>query len=339
MEASNPVSYAKANMARDHLRAQFAIERRQLEVKLERLHAQATHDRAALNLSEAETAGYLQELNRLKKQFGLDQTAPQTEKLSRRARKLLARKQRIEDMAMVEADIEVPEDPAALDFSAKAADDGSAKVIPLHNPQLATKTAQAATEDPNNPLAVLAAAISKEVAEMSAETHDVYTPSSPEEAAEQASEAFSKLKERYAELAQERNDLQSKLDEAEKDKQEAESASNSKTNSKRRLTVNQKKLKELEDKNTESQQIIATLKEQISALRDEKNNSEAFSEMRRELQEIAAQLAAKAISSDAELAGKVDMILKDIDTLRQSDDGAPDLANRIAQARKAGGSS
>ncbi|MDD7911938.1 hypothetical protein PUV47_18560 [Pseudovibrio exalbescens] len=326
IEASNPVSYAKASMARDYLRAQHAVEQRILEVKLEEVGRKHAEEWAARNRAEAQL---------LKLQ---DQVATLTKRLEKRGLKdRLTMGLWSAEEAEAEKPAEKIEPPTGevteLPRKEAGTNAASKKALPEMGAEVVPLPTERVPVSPNHPLERLAREISREVSEMTAQSTPQVVDNSPEEAAEQAGEAFARLKTSYEKLEVERNELKTKLEEAEKKlKAKPQSA-------RQRTTKAQKELKELQQKYTEAQNKISELSAQIKGVATAKPASDSYKTLREELKELAAQLAAAAIAKDPKLTQKFDAIMQDIGTLKTSgaaEGTEPQLAQRIEKARRTG---
>lgn len=324
IEASNPVSYAKANMARDYLRAQHAVEQRILELKLESVGRKHAEEWAARNRAEAQVFKLQDEVTALNKRLekrGLK---------DRLTRGFWASEEELGQQDKISPQPETKPAPAQSSASAQASSSTTeqpprtAEVVPL-------PTERAAVSE-NHPLQRLAREISREVSELTAQKQQPIVSDTPEEAAEQAGEAFAHLKENYEKLEAERNELKAKLDETEKAlKAKPQTA-------RQRTTKAQKELKALQLKYEEAQAQIAALTEQLRSHSASETPEERFQALREELKELAAQLAATAITKDDALSDTFDSIMNDLGTIKSDakDDATPQLAERIEAARKTG---
>ncbi|OKL44090.1 hypothetical protein [Pseudovibrio exalbescens] len=326
IEASNPVSYAKANMARDYLRAQHAVERRILELKLESVGRKHAEEWAARNRAEAKVFKLQDEVTALNKRLekrGLK---------DRLTRGFWASEEELGQQDKNSPEPEPETKPAPAQSSASAQASSSTTEQPARTAEVVPLPTERAAVSENHPLQRLAREISREVSELTAQKQQPIVSDTPEEAAEQAGEAFAHLKENYEKLEAERNELKAKLDETEKAlKAKPQTA-------RQRTTKAQKELKALQLKYEEAQAQIAALTEQLRSHSASETPEERFQALREELKELAAQLAATAITKDDALSDTFDSIMKDLGTIKSDakDDATPQLAERIEAARKTG---
>ncbi|WP_310621456.1 coiled-coil domain-containing protein [Flexibacterium corallicola] len=321
IEASNPVSYARNSMARDHMRAQFAIERRQLEASLDVAHERLTKTRAALNVSEAQSLAQTEEIRSLRNDLALAK--------KKGGLKLLRKRKKAEGAA-------------DLDFSAIDAEAGSAQVIQLRSEQ----PMPAEPETQESALAALASAISKEVEEISSESHRIYSPTSPEEAVEKASEAFNRLKDKYSAIQEERDQLRQQISHAEQPQGHAPAQEQPEA-FKQQVFMSHKNIDNdhQNESGAEMQALLDDLTRKISSFSEEGSTGSEHQALREELQQVAAKLAAHILDESTELPPRLNQLVEELDTAKTASSSKLDkspteqisLVERISNLRKAGG--
>ncbi|KZL20871.1 hypothetical protein PsAD2_01366 [Pseudovibrio axinellae] len=332
LEASNPISYARAAMAKDALRAQHAIAIRHMEVRLQNMTEKLAKNAAARSISEAQLAELKEELSVVQIKSARDR-----KNMAQKATRFL-RKARSSETIPFSAEDRINADPIQeADGQADTAQSEtttqptqqptSAEIIPLNNQAAAEKTKELDEElkdgdaavgpitpvdtsdlqDTDNPLAELATLISKQVSEMTAEAETKHQPTSPAEAAELASQSFTKLKSRYSSLEKERDQLKQEL--------QLEKAANDKPNKRTTKNPNIKspeQMKSLETDLEAAKTTIEKLTKQLEERVQSTSNIEEAVDLRNELKDLAAQITAKAIAENPPLSEKYDEVLKDL---------------------------
>lgn len=321
IETSNPISYARATMAKDALRAEHAIAVRQMEVRLQKMTEKLAENAAARSTAEARLAELQEELD-----LAQLKTAGQRRKAAS-GRSFFSRAQKPEPLIVSEED--------RISHASEAhSGQQSAKVVQLHQnadhlkaqeleqePQdtdLITKAPANKVEetplDLSNPLAELATQISKQVSEMTAEAGTKTMPASPAEAAELASQSFTKLKSRYSSLEKERDQLKREL--------QREKAALAKTL--KRTTANptiqaSEHMKRLEDNLEDAKQTIEIMTKQLEEKAAQTKTFAEAETLREELKDLASQITARAIAENKPLSDKYDAILDDLSRLAKAE--------------------
>lgn len=333
IETSNPISYARATMAKDALRAQHAIAIRQMEVRLEGMTGKLAENASARSAAEAELAELKEELSVVQLK-----SARERKNMAQKATRFLRRRNPSEpipfsadDRITTEPEAEVQDETPAQTADAVT----SAEIIELSKQAAAEKTRELDAElkedtvatkpiapidtsdlqDMDNPLAELATQISQQVSEMTAESETKHQPTSPAEAAELASRSFTKLKSRYGSLERERDNLKHAL--------QLEKAANEKTAKRSTRNPNIKTpepMKSLENDLDEAKKTIEQLTKQLEERANSSSKIEEAVDLRNELKDLAAQITAKAISENPPLSEKYDEVLNDLSTIAA---GAP----------------
>ncbi|WP_057461960.1 hypothetical protein [Pseudovibrio sp. POLY-S9] len=333
IETSNPISYARATMAKDALRAQHAIAIRQMEVRLEGMTEKLAENASARSAAEAQLAELKEELSVVQLK-----SARERKNMAQKATRFLRRRNPSEPIPF-SADDRITTEPEAEvqdEAAAQTADQTtSAEIIQLSKQAAADKTRELDAElkeeevatkpigpidtsdlqDMDNPLAELATQISQQVSEMTAESETKHQPTSPAEAAELASRSFTKLKSRYGSLERERDNLKHAL--------QLEKAANEKTAKRSTRNPNIKTpepMKSLENDLDEAKKTIEQLTKQLEERANSSSKIEEAVDLRNELKDLAAQITAKAISENPPLSEKYDEVLNDLSTIAA---GAP----------------
>lgn len=323
IETSNPISYARATMAKDALRAQHAIAIRQMEVRLEGMMEKLAQNASARATAEAQLAELKEELSVVQLR-----SARERKNMAQKATRFLRRRNPSEPIPF-SADDRIttePEAEAKDDTPAQAANQAaSAEIIQLNEQAGGDKTRELDTElkeeegaakpvlpidtsdiqDMDNPLAELATQISKQVSEMTAEAETKHKPTSPAEAAELATRSFTKLKSRYSSLERERDHLKHAL-QLEKAAKRTSQNPNIKTPG---------PMNTLENDLEKAKKTIEKLTKQLEDRANGSSRIEEAVDLRNELKDLAAQITAKAIAENPPLSEKYDEVLKDLSTI------------------------
>ncbi|SDR33093.1 hypothetical protein [Pseudovibrio sp. Tun.PSC04-5.I4] len=338
IEASNPISYARATMAKDALRAKHAIAVRQMEVRLQNMTEKMAENASARSLADAKVAELQEELSVVQLKSARDRKS-----MAQKATRFLRRRSpsdpipfsaedRITTDPIAEPDETASEAPEPTPVVAEQQQ--SAEIIELQQKAAAKKTREldqelkeapasakpvapvdtAGLEDMNNPLADLAAQISKQVSEMTAEADTKRKPTSPAEAAQLASQSFSKLKSRYGSLERERDKLKHdlKVEKAAQTQPAKRSLSNPNIKTPEHM-------KSLETNLDDAKKTIEQLTKQLEERAKSSSKIEDAVDLRNELKDLAAQITAKAISENPPLSDKYDEVLNDLSTLTGAD--------------------
>ncbi len=320
---SNPISYARATMAKDALRAQHAIAIRQMEVRLEGMMEKLAQNASARATAEAQLAELKEELSVLQLR-----SARERKSMAQKATRFLRRRNPSEPIPF-SADDRIttePEAEAKDDTQAKAVNQtASAEIIQLNDKAATDKTRELDTEvkeeegaakpvlpidtteiqDMDNPLAELATQISRQVSEMTAEAETKHKPTSPAEAAELATQSFTKLKSRYSSLERERDHLKHAL-QLEKAAKRSSQNPNIKTPG---------PMKTLENDLEKAKKTIEKLTKQLENRANSNSSIAEAVDLRNELKDLAAQITARAIAENPPLSEKYDEVLKDLSTM------------------------
>lgn len=344
IETSNPISYARATMAKDALRAEHAIAVRQMEVRLQQMTEKLAENAAARSTAEARLAELQEELNIAQlKSTGQRRKVAASSGFFGRAKKPEPVTVSAEDRISAAPETPPKRQSAKIVQLHQEADQNKARELD-QEPQetdLITKPAPAskaedAEMDLSNPLAELATQISKQVSEMTAEAGTKTMPASPAEAAELASQSFTKLKSRYSSLEKERDQLKREL--------QREKAALAKTL--KRTTANptiqaSEHMKRLEDNLEDAKQTIEIMTKQLE---EKAARTKTFAEaetLREELKDLASQITARAIAENKPLSDKYDAVLDELSTLTAADTKASETkpeeqkpAGKAAPAKK-----
>lgn len=339
IETYNPISYARATMAKDALRAKHAIAVRQMEVRLQSMTEKLAENASARSLAEAKVAELQEELSIVQLKSARDRKS-----MAQKATRFLRRRSPSDPIPFSAKDrittdpIVEPEETASLvqePAQIVAEQQQSAEVIKLQQKAAVEKTREldqelkeapakpialvdtSGLEDMDNPLADLAAQISKQVSEMTAEADTKRKPTSPAEAAKLASQSFSKLKNRYGSLERERDKLKHDL-KVEKAAQ-VQPAKRSLSNPNIKTP---EQMKSLENNLDDAKKTIEQLTKQLEERARNSSNIGDAVDLRNELKDLAAQITAKAISENPPLSDKYDEVLNDLSTLTGANDAA-----------------
>ncbi len=346
LETSNPISYARATMAKDALRAQHAIAIRQLELRLDNMREKLAENAGARATAEAELVKLKDELNIVQQS-----SARQRESMARKATRFLRRRSPSDPIPFSAEDRILTDTTAQTAAATQNADQQtSAEVIKLKKKAAEEKTREldaelkdeeiAATpvkpvdtsdiQEMDNPLAELATQISQQVSEMTAEAETKHKPTSPAEAAELASQSFTKLKSRYSSLEQERDQLKKELQLAQK--------TNSKPSRRSAANPNIKIPEQMKTLESDLEAAKKTIQDLTKQLEERARNSariEEAEDLRNELKDLAAQITAKVIAENPPLSEKYDEVLKDLSTIA-SDNSKPAAAKpKTTRAKRA----
>ncbi len=347
IETSNPISYARATMAKDALRAQHAIAIRQMEVRLEGMTEKVAENASARSAAEAQLAELKEELSIIQLR-----SASKRKSMARKATRFLGRQNPSEpipfsahDRITTEPEAEIQEKVASQTIE-KAA---SAEIIQLSKQAAAEKTRELDAElkeeqvtagptgpidtsdlqGMDNPLAELATQISQQVAEMTAESEIKHKPTSPAEAAELASRSFTKLKSRYGSLERERDNLKHalQLEKAATKKAARRSAGNPNIKT-------PEPMKNLENDLDEAKKTIERLTKQLEERLNSSSKIEEAVDLRNELKDLAAQITAKAISENPPLSKKYAEVLNDLSTIAADTPKAEAPKPKLTRAKR-----
>ncbi|MES0871833.1 hypothetical protein [Pseudovibrio sp. SCP19] len=348
IETSNPISYARATMAKDALRAQHAIAIRQMEVRLEGMTEKLAENASARATAEAQLAELKEELSVVQLK-----SARERKNMAQKATRFLRRRNPSEPIPFSADDRITTEPEAELETAGaeQTADQkASAEIIQLNKQAAAEKTRELDAElkdeegatkpvgpidtselqDMDNPLAELATQISQQVSEMTAEAETKHQPTSPAEAAELASQSFTKLKSRYSSLERERDDLKHALQQEKAAKEKAAKRTTRNPNIK-----TPEHMKTLETDLEEAKKTIEKLTKQLEERANSTSKIEEAIDLRNELKDLAAQITAKAIAENPPLAEKYDEVLKDLSTIASSTPKAEAAKPKTTRTRRA----
>lgn len=324
IETSNPISYARATMAKDALRAQHAITLRQMEVRLEQMTEKLAENASARSLAEAKLAELKEELSVVQLK-----SARERKNMAQKATRFLRRQNLSEPIPFSVEDRITTEPDSATEAQAEE-QKASAEIIQLNQQGAAEKLRELEQEpadtpeagkviapvdtsdlkDMDNPLAELATQISKQVSEMTAESDTKHQPTSPAEAAKLASQSFTKLKSRYSSLESERDKLLHALELEKAAKKTATNKSSAKSDNN-----SPEQMKRLETDLEDAKKTIEQLTKQLEERANSSAKIEEAVDLRNELKDLAAQISARAIAENPPLSEKYDEVLKGLDDL------------------------